>query len=116
MTAQVIGLIFSLVGFKLDGLSCLGIAFALQYVVYFLQVYIIAWKKYEFSFSNSFIKSYCLQLVLVVMALAIVMVFDGWMKYTFGSVIIALSCYLGLKGLNQRMNLLGFVKNKIAGK
>lgn len=116
LTAQVIGLIFSLVGYKLAGLSGLGIAFALQYVVYFLQVYIIAWKKYEFRFSNSFIKSYCIQLVLVVMALAIVMVFDGWMKYTFGSVIIALSCYLGLKGLNQRMNLLGFVKNKIARK
>ena len=116
LSANLTYLIFSLLGYKILGLTGLGIAFALQYVAYFLQVYLIARKRYDFSFSNSFIKCYGIQLLLVIACLTIVMVFDGWMKYTFGSVIIALSCYLGLKGLNQRMNLLGLVKNKIARK
>lgn len=116
LSANIYYLVFSLAGYHLGGLTGLGIAFAMEYVVYFIQCYLIARKRYDFRFSNSFIKCYGIQLLLVIACLAIVMVFDGWMKYTFGSVIIALSCYLGLKGLNQRMNLLGFVKNKIARK
>lgn len=114
LSANIYYLVFSLVGYHLGGLTGLGIAFAMEYVVYFVQCYLIARKRYDFRFSNSFIKCYGIQLLLVIACLVIVMVFDGWMKYTFGSVIIALSCFLGLKGLNQRMNLLGFVKNKIA--
>lgn len=115
-SSNVFYLVFSLLGYHYMGLTGLGIAFALMYVFYFLLCYLIARKRYEFRFSNSFIKCYGIQLLLVIVCLAIVMVFDGWIKYTFGSAIIALSCFLGLKGLNQRMNLLGFVKNKIARK
>lgn len=116
LSANIYYLVFSLIGYHFWGLTGLGIAFAMEYVVYFVQCYIIARKRYDFRFSHSFIKCYGIQLLLVIACLAIVMVFDGWMKYTFGSVIIALSCFLGLKGLNQRMNLLGVVKNKIARK
>ena len=116
LSANAFYLVFSLIGYYFCGLTGLGIAFALNYLVYFLLCYFIALKRYDFRFSNSFIKCYGIQLLLVIACLAIVMVFDGWMKYTFGSLIIALSCFLGLKGLNQRMNLMGFVKNKIARK
>ena len=116
LSANIYYLVFSLAGYHLGGLTGLGIAFAMEYVVYFIQCYLIARKRYDFRFSNSFIKCYGIQLLLVIACLVIVMVFEGWIKYPFGSVIIAISCYLGLKGLNQRMNLLGFVKNKIARK
>ena len=116
LSANIFYLVFSLLGYHYLGLTGLGIAFALEYVVYFLMCYLIAKNRYEFKFSNGFIKCYGIQLLLVIACLAIVMLFDGWMKYTFGSVIIALSCYWGLKGLNQRMNLLGFIKNKIIRK
>lgn len=116
LSANIFYLVLSLLGYHYLGLTGLGIAFALEYVVYFLMCYLIARKRYEFKFSNSFIKCYGIQLILVIACLAIVMVFDGWMKYTFGSVIVALSCCLGFKGLNQRMNLLGFIKNKIIRK
>ena len=113
LSANLTYLIFSLLGYKVLGLTGLGIAFALQYVIYFMQVYFIARKRYEFRFSGTFIRCYVSQLLLVVSCLTIVLVFDGWMKYTFGSVIIILSSYLGLKGLNQRMNLFEFIKNRI---
>ena len=114
LSANIYNMVFSLIGYHFWGLTGLGIAFAMEYVVYFIQCYVIASKRYDFRFSNSFIKCYGIQLLLVIACLAIVMVFDGWKKYTFGSVLIAISCYLGLKGLNQRMDLLGFVKNNIA--
>ena len=109
-------LVFSLIGYKVLALTGLGIAFAMQYVVYFLIVYLIARKRYDFRFTANFIKCYGIQLLLVITCLAIVMIFSGWLKYTLGCIVIAISCFLGIKGLNQRMNLLGFVRNKIAKK
>ena len=116
LTANLIYLIFSIWGYKLLGLSGLGIAFALNYLVYFFIVYLIARKRYNFGFSNSFIKCYCIQLMLIVVCLLVVTILYGWQKYAVGCLVIAISCFLGIRGLNQRMNLLGFVKNKIAKK
>lgn len=116
LSVNIYNLVFCVLGYKLLGLKGVGIAFALEYLVYFIQVYVIARKRYDFKFSNTFIKCYGIQLLLVITCLAIVMVFDGWMKYSLGCVVIAISCILGVKGLNQRMNLLSFVKNKIARK
>ena len=116
LSANAYYLVFSLLGYKFFGLTGLGIAFALEYVVYFFQCYLIARNRYDFRFTTNFIKCYSIQLLLVIACLAIVMIFSGWLKYTLGCIIIAISCFLGVKGLNQRMNLLGFVKNKIAKK
>ena len=116
LVGNSIYLVFSLVGYHILSLSGLGIAFALQYVFYFLLVYLIAKKRYNFRFSSNFIKCYGIQLLLVIASLGIVMVFNGWMKYSLGCIVIVISCFLGVKGLNQRMNILGFVKDKIAKK
>lgn len=116
LSANFYYLIFSLLGYKFLGLTGLGLAFALEYVVYFLQCYLIARKRYDFRFSSSFIKCYGIQFLLIVICLAIVILFNGWVKYILGSVIITISCYLGIKGLNQRMNLLDLVKNQISKK
>lgn len=113
LSANLYYLVFSLIGYKTLGLAGLGMAFALDYVVYFVQCYLIARKRYDFSFSNSFIKCYGIQLLLIITCLVVVLLLDGWLKYTTGSVIIAISCYLGFKGLNEKMELLSFVKQKI---
>lgn len=116
LSVNLYNLALCLLGYKLLGLTGLGIAFVLEYIIYFLQVYLIARKRYNFKFTNSFIKCYGSQLFLIIGCLAIALLFDGWLKYTIGSILIIISCFLGFKGLNQRMNLLGFVKNKIARK
>lgn len=113
LSANLYYLVFSLIGYKTLGLTGLGIAFALEYIVYFIQCYLIARKRYSFSFSNSFIKCYGIQLLLIISCLIIVLTLSGWQKYIIGSLIIAISCYLGLKGLNDKMELLSFVRQKI---
>lgn len=113
LSANLYYLVFSLIGYKTFGLVGLGIAFALEYVVYFVQCYLIVRKRYDFSFSNSFIKCYGIQLLLIITCLVIVLLLDGWLKYTTGSVIIAISCYMGFKGLNEKLELLSLVKQKI---
>ena len=113
LSANLYYLAFSLIGYKTMGLIGLGIAFALEYIVYFIQCYLIARKRYNFSFSNSFIKSYGIQLLLIIACLIIVLTLSGWHKFIIGSLIISISCYLGLKGLNEKMELLSFVRQKI---
>lgn len=109
-------LILNIICYKLGGLQGLGFAFAFKYFIYFLQVYFIARHRYEFRFSKSFIMCYGTQLLLVLLCFTIVQVFEGGLKYILGSVIIVISSYLSLKGLNQRINLTDILKNKIMNK
>lgn len=113
LSANLYYLVFSLIGYKTLGLTGLGIAFALEYIVYFIQCYLITKKRYKFGFSNSFIKCYSIQLLLIISCLIIVLTLSGWQKYIIGSLIISISCHLGLKGLNEKMELLSFVRQKI---
>lgn len=113
---NIYNVLFSFIGYKYLGLTGLGIAFALEYLLYFIQVYTIARKRYGFNFSSSFVKCYGIQLLLVVLCLFVVLVSDSLVKYAMGIAIILTSSYLGVKGLNQRMNLSGFIKGKILKK
>ena len=107
---------FSIVGYYLGGLTGIGIAFALNYLVYFIQVYLIACKRYGFQFSNNFIKTYFSQLIGLLICLAIVLNFTGWQKYTFGVVIIILCTSYCLFLLNKKIDLMGALRNKITNK
>lgn len=113
LSANLYYLAFSLLGYKYLGLNGLGIAFALEYFVYFMQCYLIARRRYGFRFSNSFIRCYGCQLLLVVLSLIVVMIFDGWLKYMIGCFVILISCFLGVRGLDERINLLVFIKKKM---
>lgn len=114
LSANAYTLAFSVIGYNLLGLQGLGVAFALNYLVYFIQVYLIARNRYSFRFSNNFVKVFGIQLLLVIICFSVVLFFDGWIKYTLGCVLIAISSFLGIKGLNQCMNLSEFIKNKLA--
>lgn len=107
---------FSIVGYYLGGLTGIGIAFALNYLVYFIQVYLIACKRYGFQFSSNFIKTYFSQLIGLLICLAIVLNFTGWQKYTFGVVIIILCTSYCLFLLNKKIDLMGALRNKITNK
>ena len=113
-TANIYNLAFCVLGYKILGLKGLGMAFSLEYFVYFIQVYVIARRRYNFRFSNNFIKCYGSQFLLVIACFAVVQIFNGWMKYTIGGLMIAISCFLSFRGLNQRMNLSELIKNKIS--
>lgn len=106
-------LLFSIVGYKYWGLQGVGAAFALNYLVYFIQVYLIARHRYQFRFSSSFFRCYSVQLALVVACLATVLLLEGIAKYAIGITLICISCYLGFRGLNQRMDITSVIKSKL---
>lgn len=105
--------VFSVIGYYLGGLTGVGIAFTLEYLVYLIQVYLIARKRYQFRFSNNFIQTYFCLLIALILCLVIVLFFNGWQKYTFGVLIILLCSGYCLFLLNKKIDLLGAVRNKI---
>lgn len=106
-------IVFSLVGYCLGGLTGVGIAFAVNYLVYFIQVYLIARKRYDFRFSANFIKTYFSQLIVLLLCLAIVLNLNGWQKYSFGVLIIILCTSYCLFLLNKKIDLIGVIRSKI---
>ena len=103
----------SLLGYKLGGLTGMGIAFALNYFIYFWMCYLISRKRYEFYFSRQFIGSFVLQLLLVAACLGCVLLVPGMWKYVSGAIFLVLSGFFGLKGLDERIGLKEAIKTRM---
>lgn len=106
-------LLMYIIGYKYWGLAGIGATFTLAYTIYFIQVYLVARKRYEFTFSREFIVCYGSQIALVVGCLILVLFADGLMKYSVGCWFILLSTFLGIRGLNKRIDILGILKQKL---
>lgn len=104
-------LAFNIIGYKLAGLNGLGIAFLGSYFVYFLQVYLIAKKKYGFKLDMEFIKIFSIQLILGILCfLTVKFAPNKLFAYGFGSILIIASGLYSLKELDKKMNLRGIFK------
>ncbi len=112
MSAAAYTLLLNLVGYKLAGLQGLGISFALSYVVYLVQVFLIARKKYGFAFENSFIRVFLIQFVLLSVCITCVFLLPVLWKYIVGSILVALSGWFSLQELNKRMDLKAFIHSR----
>lgn len=103
----------SLLGYKLGGLTGLGIAFVVNYIVYFIQVFSIARYRYGFKFSDSFTKDFQVQLLLVGMSLCSILFIPGLIKYVIGFLFVAFSCIESMKRLNERTNFKQAIYNRL---
>lgn len=103
----------SLVGYKLGGLTGMGIAFAINYFLYFWQVYLISSRRYSFHFTSGFLISFLIQLGLVALCLISVLYLPGVWKYVIGGVLAMLSICLALKGMNDKVGLKAFIQSKL---
>ena len=101
----------SLLGYKMGGLSGLGIAFAASNLIYLVQVYCIARFKYGFSFTGSFTRLFSIQYVLIIVAALVVLFCGKLTTYIAGSIIILLSGVFSLRELDKRMSILQFLKS-----
>ena len=105
---------FQMLGYWLLGLKGIGIGFALTHICYFIQVYSISSIRYGFRFTMDFNKVFVLQLVLLASCVVLtVMLTTVWLKYVFGSILIAISLWISLSGLEKRMGLLSSIKAKL---
>ncbi|HSW67430.1 MAG TPA: O-antigen translocase [Bacteroidales bacterium] len=98
-------LALNIAGYYLWGLTGLGISFLAAYILYLIQVYIVARIKYQFSFTPAFYKIFSLQLILAIVCLVIVLFIGSPYSYIAGTLIIFVSGYFAFIGLDKRMDV-----------
>lgn len=102
---------FNILGYYFYGLTGLGISFLVSYIIYVVQVYVIANRIYDFSFKPEFYKIFGIQLILAITCLMVVKLIADPFSYILGIIIIIISFYHAMKELDKRINLKGIVTN-----
>lgn len=102
----------SLIGYKIDGLEGLGIAFLLSYIIYMFQVFYLANRKYGFLFSSSLIRITVIQFVFIIISTFCSYSLSGIWKYFIGFGVLLLSTFYTISELNKRIDFASYFKHK----
>ena len=103
---------FSLLGYHLE-INGTGHCIMVVYMIYMVQVYIIAKMKYQFSFTTSFIKIFAIQLTLALISFAVVNLIEKPLAYLIGTALIGFSCWYSYVELESRIGLREIVQGFI---
>lgn len=110
---SIVNFTCSIVGYYLWNLMGLGLGFTIGYLLYLIKVYLTAKKRFDFCFNRSFIIPYVIQFVLIGFCLLLTLIIKGWHLYIGGGMMLLVSGFLSLKGINDRTNLVSFIIEKI---
>ena len=105
-------LIFNVLGYRWAGLEGLGIAILLSNVIYLIQVYLIAHRKYDVSFSKQYFIVGGLQFTIGLVCFGLIRFVPSPWNYLIGSLMVAISVYYSFKELEKRMGIIDVIKNK----
>ena len=112
VSVMIYGLAIRLISYYFWGLVGLGFAYLLVYVLYTIQVYIIAHRRYDFIYSLSFLKAFSFQIILIIIGFVLIHVSHSmWMYLPLGVLLIICGGY-SFRELERRMMLIRVIKNK----
>lgn len=113
LSVGIYGLGLNLLGYYLWGLSGLGISFVIKYILYFIQVYTIAHKKYDFAFDKSYLQLMFTQIFIVLSGVVLVLFVQSYWRFVFGSLLALVAVTFSFRELNRRMDIMSFIKKKL---
>jgi O-antigen/teichoic acid export membrane protein len=113
LTSNIYMLGFNILGYQWNGLEGLGISFLLGYLIYVVQVCILAKRKYTFSFEKAFYKIFGIQFLLGILCFASSRLLNSPYVYFLGSFLILFSCYYSFRELNKRLKLIPLILEKL---
>lgn len=103
----------NILGYSWSGLVGLGISYLVGFVLYSLQVFIIAWKKYSFVFNRTFVVIFAIQLLIGVFGFITSRFLSSTYMYLIGSLLILTSSIYSYKELDKRLGLVSLIRNKL---
>ncbi len=115
LIANVLILIFSLIGYHLWGLTGLGISFALGFLLYLLQVYFVSKAKFDFYYDRDFAKIFIVQFSLAMSGFLATKFLNQPYNYFLGLILIGVSIWYSFRELDKRLGLKSLL-NKILNK
>ncbi len=110
----IVSLTLKITGFTIDGLTGIGIAYIIDYLVYSIVLFCICNKLFKFKFSSEFRKLFFLFCPICGVSLVWAFLFpEGTLHYIVGTIIIIMTSFLSLVELNKRTNLINQLKSRI---
>jgi O-antigen/teichoic acid export membrane protein len=110
LVANIYVLIFSLIGFYFFGLIGLGFAFLVSFVIYSIQVYVLAKKAFNFSYEKLFIKNFLTQFGFACLTYFATLKLEKGYVFLFGTILILFSIFYSIKELDKKINLKALIK------
>ncbi len=104
-------LILNLLGYYYFGLTGLGLSFMIAYILYLIQMYLIAKIKYGFSFKHDFLKIFVFQFILAFCCFMVIKFGKAPWTYIIGTPLIAISVWHSFKELDSRIGLKNLIEN-----
>ncbi|MGB5665359.1 MAG: O-antigen translocase [Maribacter sp.] len=101
----------NLLGYYYWGLTGLGFSFLISYMLFLIQVYLIAKLKYGFTFDRAFVKIFIFQFALALVCVATIKFIATPWAYVIGSIFIITSGWYSFKELDKRLHLKDILKN-----
>ncbi len=111
LVTNVYLLLFNIIGYYYWGLEGLGVSFTITYILYLVQVFIIAKIKYNFLFTKNFSKIFIIQILLALVSFISVKLFSEIQTYIIGSILILISAWYSFKELDKRIDIKSLLKN-----
>lgn len=105
LVANVYILVLNIIGYIFLGVTGLGVSFLLAYVLYAIQVFIIANRKYDFLFMSSFTKIFIIQFGLGLACFLNILLVTHYWSYILGLIFIGISLTSTIIELEKRMDL-----------
>jgi O-antigen/teichoic acid export membrane protein len=114
LIANLYLLILSMFGYKIWGITGLGISFFVGMIIYFLQVSIISYKKYGFVFKKIFYLLFVIQLLIAILSFIFTLFLSKLYLIIVGVTLISISLYISINEINKKIPLISFLKTKFA--
>ena len=116
LVATIYTLLLNLLGYYYWGLTGLGLSFLSAYIIYFIQVYVLAKLKFEFEFDRSLIKIFSLQFALALCSFLAVKFLSQPYPYILGTVLVAVSAWYSFRELDKRIGVMDLIKKYIGNR
>jgi len=101
---SIVFLINNILGYKLLGLTGIGLSFILNYLFHLVVLLVITKHRYSFYFSRIFLKVFFISLVLCVLGFSVTLVPNDLLKYALGILLLICSAIYSFKELDKRLN------------
>jgi O-antigen/teichoic acid export membrane protein len=104
-------LLFNFIGYHFWGLTGLGISFFCAYLVYLIQIIVLANMRYGFSFNRNFLSIFFTQAVLALLCFLSVIYLDGFWAYLFGFLFLGITIIYSCYEINKRIGIKQIIRS-----
>jgi O-antigen/teichoic acid export membrane protein len=98
-------LLFNIAGYKIYGLSGLGISFLAANLVLLIQVYLICRYRYKFKIEKELLRIFLILFTLASICFVFIRLLNGIILYSLGTLVIVFAIYISYRELDRRLDI-----------